>query len=427
LSHTNRAAQEFEEGANMLVRTTFTVALLLSNSSATAAGPDSKDRELWDWLLLQARDIDFDQCSSHRAIYALLTIARGCRAMEQHQLADEYFHRAQAVDVKDQKVNHHSTLFNYAMDTGQIALAGKIAEESRSDSLLNSWDVERFRRGDHDAIKGYPRGKMTFYAAWGLANVFVELGDYERAEELVGGIESTVGNSPEEVAGLIFKAIAIEYREKGELEKAKRYIDKALAIAHGRGTGYVGYAVEIAHRSIHGRLTKDLDEFAQKGAYFPAHMGRELVQNLAGELVRTGHDDEAKRSVALLRKPEDVADSMRSISNAQARRGDTAAALKTVEEIEDVQTRDAARIGIANVLCKNGQSETAKELADVVVRRWTEEKGSDSTLGQSLAALYARLHCQPELEQVIAQARAPESKTDRILRAIRGFAGSMAD
>jgi len=156
-------------------------------------------------------------------------------------------------------------------------------------------------------------------------------------------------------------------------------------------------------------------------------MGRELVQNLAGELVRTGHDDEAKRSVALLRKPEDVADSMRSISNAQARRGDTAAALKTVEEIEDVQTRDAARIGIANVLCKNGQSETAKELADVVVRRWTEEKGSDSTLGQSLAALYARLHCQPELEQVIAQARAPESKTDRILRAIRGFAGSMAD
>lgn len=223
---------------------------------------------------------------------------------------------------------------------------------------------------------------------------------------------------------MIFKVIAIEYREKGELQNAKRYIDKAFAIADGRGTGYVGYAVEIAHRSIHGRLTKDLEEFAQRGAYFPAHMGRELVQNLAVELVRTGHDDEAKRSVALLRKPEDVADSMRSIAYAQARRGDTAAALKTVEEIEDAHTRDAARIDIANTLCKNGQSETAKELADVVLRRWMEEKGSgDSTLGNSLAALYARHRCQPELEQLIAQAKTPESKADRYTARNRGIRG----
>ena len=67
------------------------------------------------------------------------------------------------------------------------------------------------------------------------------------------------------------------------------------------------------------------------------------------------------------------------------------------------------------------------ELAEVVLRRWTEEQGSDKTLGKSLAALYARLHCQPKLEQVIAQAKTPESKADRILRAILGFAGSVAD
>jgi tetratricopeptide (TPR) repeat protein len=408
----------------MFAKITLTVALLLVAGSATVAGQDSKDRVLWDWLMLQVQEIDIDELSSHRAIYALLTIARGCHAMEQHQLADEYFHRALAVD---EKVSHHSTLFRYALDTDQIALAGKIAEESESDSLLNSWNRERFRRGDHEAIKGYPRGEMTFYAAWGLAKVFVELGDYERAGEFVSGIESTVGNSPEEVAGLIFKLIAIKYRENGELENAKRYIDKAMVIAYGRGTGYVGYAIEIAHRSIHGRLTKNLDEFAQKGAYFPGHMGRELIQNLARELVRTGYDDEAKRSVALLRKPEDVADSMRSIANGQARRGHTAAAFKTVEEINDAQTRDAARIDIAHGLCKTGQPEAAEELADPVFRRWKEGKGSDSTLGKDLAALYARLRCQPKLEQVIAHAKTPESKTDRILHAILGFAGSMAD
>jgi hypothetical protein len=226
------------------------------------------------------------------------------------------------------------------------------------------------------------------------------------------------------VAGLIFKVIAIKYRENGELENAKRYIDKAMAIAGDRG--YAGYAIEIGHRSIHGRLTKGLNEFAQEGAYFPAHMGRELVQNLAGELVRTGYDDEAKRSVALLEKPEDVRDSMRSIAIGQAQRGDVVAALKTVEEIDDVQTRDGARIGIAGGLCKAGQSETAKKLADVVLRDLKEENGLDSTLGKNLAALYARLHCQTELEQVIAQAKTPESRADCILRAILGFAGSMA-
>ena len=93
--------------------------------------------------------------------------------------------------------------------------------------------------------------------------MFVELGDYQRAEAFVNGIESTVGNSPEEVAGLICKAIAIKCREKGDLENAKRYIDKALAIAWGRGTGYVGYAIKIAHRSIHGRSTEGLDDFAE--------------------------------------------------------------------------------------------------------------------------------------------------------------------
>ena len=74
-----------------------------------------------------------------------------------------------------------------------------------------------------------------------------------------------------------------------------------------------------------------------------------------------------------------------------------------------------------------GQPETARELADLVLRGLKEEKGSNSTLGKDLVTLYAKLHCQPMLEQVIAQAKTPQSKADRILRAILGFAHSMAD
>jgi hypothetical protein len=89
--------------------------------------------------------------------------------------------------------------------------------------------------------------------------------------------------------------------------------------------------------------------------------------------------------------------------------------------------RNRARLGIANVLYKGGQSDTARELADVVWRECKEEQGDNSTLAKTLAALYAKLRCQAKLEEVITHARTPESKTDRILRAILGVADSMAD
>jgi hypothetical protein len=156
-------------------------------------------------------------------------------------------------------------------------------------------------------------------------------------------------------------------------------------------------------------------------------MGRELVQNLANELVRTGYDDEAKHAVTFLEKPDDRSDSFRVIAVAQARRGDMPAALGTVEEIEDPSVRNKARLAIANVLNKDGQPEAARELADVVWREWKGEQGGNATLGRSLAALYAKLRCQSKLKDVITDSRTPESKTDRILWAIRGIADSMAE
>ncbi len=422
---TTRAIQNAEAGAEMLTRITLTVALLLPNGPTTFAGQDSQDREFRDWLMVQAREIDFDQISPHRAIYALLAIAESCAAMEQDALADQYFQRALSIDEKDKKGSHHFTLFAYAIDTEQMTLAEKIAKDSKSDALLDRWDLERFRRGDRDAIKDYPRGEMTFYNAIELANVFIELGDYDRAEEFVTDIEITEENDPKDVAGITLENIAKRYRENGDMENAKRYIDKAVAVAGNQF--YTGYAINITHRSIHGVLTEDLDKFARRGVAYRGHMGRELVQLLVSELVRTGRFEEAKKTAVLLEKPEDVRSSLRNVAIEQARRGDMTAALKTVEQLEDAQARNAARLGIAEVLSEAGNSDTARKLADFVLSNMKTEIDEElERTYQRLAHLYGALRCQPQLEQLIAHANSPTLKADCVWNAIKGFADAEA-
>jgi hypothetical protein len=159
-------------------------------------------------------------------------------------------------------------------------------------------------------------------------------------------------------------------------------------------------------------------------------MGRELVQLLVGELVRTGYFEEAKRTTALLKKSEDVRSGLRSVAMEQARRGDITAAFKTVEVFEDSQARNAARLGIAQVLADAGNSETARKLADYVLRGWKKEKEIDKELGrayQRLAHLYGKLRCQPQLEQLFARVNTPLLKAECISRAIAGFADAGAE
>ena len=152
-------------------------------------------------------------------------------------------------------------------------------------------------------------------------------------------------------------------------------------------------------------------------------MGRELVLLLVSELVRTGYFEEAKKTTALLEDPEDVRSGLGKVAAQQARRGDMAAALKTVAEFEDAQARNAARLGIAEVLGEAGKSDAARKVADFVLRGMEKEidKELERTY-QRLAYLYGTLRCQPQLEQLIAQANTPLLKADCIWHAIKGFA-----
>jgi thioredoxin-like negative regulator of GroEL len=212
------------------------------------------------------------------------------------------------------------------------------------------------------------------------------------------------------------------------MENARRYIDKAKRIAGNQF--YTGYAINIAHRSMHRQLTEDLDTFARRGAAYRGHMGRELVLLLANELVRTGHLKEAKQTLKYLEEPEDVQGCMRTIAMSQARHGQIEAALETIDQLPDAQAKNVARLGVAESLCETGKSDTARKLADFVLSSLQKQQNIDQLQErnyQSLAQLYGRLGCQPQLEQLVALASTPQLRADCIWHAVRGFALARAD
>ncbi len=407
----------------MLTRVALVIVLLCLNVPEMANAQTARKRELWDWLTTQTSQIEFEKIKPFQAIYILLSIAQSCHTLEQKELAGKYLQLARTIADKDKPRSHHFRLFTYAINVGDMELAEEIAKASASESLLDRLDLERFRRGDRAAIKDYPRGKMTFYNAMELARVYVEQGDYKRAEEFVTDIEISEENDPRAVTGMILEEIAKRYRAKGDLENAKRYIDKAVAVAGN--LFYTGYGIQVMHRSIHGELAKDLEQFAQRGANLRGHMGRELVQILVYELIRTGYFEEAKRTARLLDKSEDVHSCMQALASEQAKRGDITAALKTVEELDDPLARSRARLGIAEVLQESGNRETAKKMADFLLRGLTKEMDAEGERHcQRLAKLYGALKSQAEIEQLVALAQTPPLKAQCIAQAIQGVAAS---
>lgn len=386
-----------------------------------AANQGAADRPFEDWLISQAREADLEPLEPFRAIYALVGIAESCHKIDRQKLADEFLDRAMKVAEKDKGRVHYFSLFGGAMKIGRLDIAEQIAKESKNNSLLDRWDLERFRCGHKDAIKDYPRDEMTFYNATELARVYVEKEEYDTAEAFVMNVKITEENDPEDVAGLILKEIAKRCREQGDLEKAKQYIDKAMKVA-GRQF-YTGYAIEVTHRSIHGRLTTDLEKFAKKGAAYRGHMGRELLLILVEELVRTGHFDEAKQTMQLLEQKSDRDRGMRALAIEQSARGDITAALKTVDELNDPQARNAARLGIAEVVAKTGNVKTAKKLADYVKAGMPAElNAAEERTYQELSGLYGRLGCRTEIEQMINQAKTPLLKVNCLSKAFAGYA-----
>ena len=131
--------------------------------------------------------------------------------------------------------------FNYAVKVNRLDLAEEFANDAERmrDSLLDRLDVEKFRRGDLEAIKSYPRRELDLRKSLQLANAYVDAGDYESAERYVTDIVISEENDPRAVTAITFREIANRYRANGDLKNAKRYIDKAVSV--GGSLFYQGF------------------------------------------------------------------------------------------------------------------------------------------------------------------------------------------
>ena len=381
------------------------------------------DRLLWNWLVEQANDAPFEELTPFRAVYTLLEIAKHCDAMNRREIADHFLRRAEKIVERSEKPSYYSRLFNYAAGQGRLELAEEyLRKAGSSDYLFDSLDLAKFRAGDKEALKNFPREESTFSNALGLVDAYIKVGDYKAVEEFVSDLKISEENDPKDVAGVAFKRIAKLYRDKGDLKNARLYADKAMEVAGNNY--YTGFSIRVLHKSLHGALLNDVDKLANLAVAYRGHHTRELLQHLIGELVVTGQFGQAKKVSTRFPVQKDSDRSLRSIAAAQARAGQIAAATETASMIKDEAAKDVARLDIAKALWQSVRKGPAEELVESVYRNSLERDEQDKDLQSQLAHLFALMGRKTKLAKVFEQAESPIVHCSSMLGAYSGYAES---
>lgn len=400
------------------------IVVVCASGFCVASSEAAEDQKLWDWLVDQTNEAPFEEMPTHRAVYSLLRIAENCEAMQRRELADHFLQRAETIVEKSEKPNYYNHLFHYAEKLNRLELAEKYVNKAgRSDYLLDSLDLARFRSGDKDAIKKFPREESTFYNALGLVDAYIQVGDFKAVEEFVSDLKISEENDPRDVAGIAFKRIAKLYREKGDMKNARHYADKALAVAGNNY--YTGFSIRVFHHTLHGTLLKNVKEFADRAVRYRGHHTRELLQHLIGELVFKKHFEEAQEVAKRFEKQEETDESLQSIAAAQAREGLLDAAHQTAGAIKGAAIRNVARLEIAKAIWKSGNRGSAEKLVDDVYRVSKDEADQDEDQQRKLANLFAIMGRQTELQEIFRQATTPDIHGFCILAAVAGYAESL--
>lgn len=315
-----------------------------------------------DYLLSQFNKVDLKSLKPHISSHYSLEIAEKFEQLEQTEAANQALNRI--LDLRQSGTNGSidAALFSYARNRHDLSLAEKVLKEAEQvhDWQLDDLDLLRYRAGQKEAIENYPRGDQTFYSAMDLANTFIDLVEFEKAEQFVTGIKITKENDPNAVTGLVLERIADEHLKKGDREAAIRAIDKAYLI--GGNLFYTGYGIEVKHLSMHGKLAKEHKKLARRGEAYRGHMARELLVGLIYELKETGHFQEAKNVAKHLNKDEELYRMFGLIAAAQVISGQPGEAFATASEIKDEMGVLLVRLQIANAMASIGEQESAQNL-----------------------------------------------------------------
>ena len=186
------ALTDFSERSIVKTFSRFLTPVLLFSccaSMAVSVSAQQSQKEFLNWAVEQTGKIDFESELNHReSIYVLTEIAISCGKRDKPELAQTFLNHAETIAKNTEGTSYYFSLFRCAIELGQLDKATEIAGWSGNakNGLLDRVDLERYRRtGDLSALKDFPRKPIDFFDAGRLAKIYVELGDFEAAEEFV--------------------------------------------------------------------------------------------------------------------------------------------------------------------------------------------------------------------------------------------------
>jgi len=406
-------------------RIVFTIVLLSLAVPTMSSAQEITQDSFREFCVREALAFDFESLTEHRSIYTLTELSKSCALIGKVELAQTFLNRASDIAEKSKPNSHHFALLRCALEIGEIEQAVKIANGAGASKnrLLDQIDLERYRRGDRDALKHFPRVPLNFFAADRVAKVYIELGDIEGAEKFIKEMKVVdKENDPRAISAWALEEIAKLHRDRGDLDKAKETIDRAMAI--GGKLFYTGYGIEVTKKSIYGELTDDCEAMAQKAVRYRGSHARELLQSLIAELIETQNFEEAKQVSKHLDDEEDVHTVLRRVASAQASIGKMVAVEKTIAAIKSPSAQSRARIAVAQTLWFNGKKEQAMELAEEEYKFVAANKFEASTEKQfqSLANLFGSMSREKEVTAILKKAETPLQYARVLKSAVDGFA-----
>lgn len=333
------------------------LAMITFGSASAMAQVDASAKKMppaksVQFLLARIKKHPFEAGTRRSSIYYLLQIAERLEKINKPELAQSIFRRAELISQADTNSDHFYSLFETSLKLSGLKIAERLIEElsTDQDKARDRLDLEKFCRGDEQALEnGYPRFKMEFWSANRHGQALVRAGKFKLADQFIRELDiAHEENDPRTVGVWVYSEIASLYRDKGDMENARKYIDKAWEL--GGTLYYTGYGLKVRHRSMHGALTKDLDLLARQGAAYRGHMGRELLHLLVSELRETGHFSEAIQCTKHFEEDNERLDALARIAVAQAKANQIPAALSTLQLLaENKNVELATRFQMASV------------------------------------------------------------------------------
>lgn len=175
----------------MSTRCSILFLLLILPRAAFSQEEGSRDEllSLRSELVQKIHQLDLSEFSAGDSVTLCLAASYAFSEAEMEELAGHYFQQAIKVASASDGKKYQYRLFDHALKIHDLESAADIAEDSdREGRFLDRLAVEKYRRGDDEALEGFPRETLDFHIALDLADAYAKRREYEKLNTFVRGI-----------------------------------------------------------------------------------------------------------------------------------------------------------------------------------------------------------------------------------------------